>query len=140
MIAFALLAAAQPGAAPPPPDPQPVTAPARPIDWDALPPLPYRRTPHVTGGMTGFVAAEMHRAACPLPVPVGGQVQVQVDVAVLIGGDGMVRATIPRAMNCPTVEQYAAGLVVSFARGNLIPRLVSEGGWYRASLMFDWAA
>ncbi len=141
MIALALLAATQPIAAPvPAPVPQGEIVVARPIDWDALPPLPYRRTPRPTGPMIRFVAGEMRRSACPMPVPVAGQVQMQVDVAVLIGGDGIVRATIPRAVNCPTVEQYAAGLVVSFARGNLVPRLVSEGGWYRASLLFDWAA
>ncbi len=112
----------------------------RAIDWDALPPLPWRRIPRPTPRMTGFVASEMHRTACPDPTPVAGRVQLQVDVAVLIGGEGVVRATIPRAINCPVVEQYAAGLILSFARNNLVPRLVSEGGWYRASMVFDWAA
>ncbi len=141
MIALALLAATQPVAAPSPAvSPQGEIVVTRPIDWNGLPPLPYRRTPRPTGPMIRFVAAEMRRAACPMPVPLAGRVQMQVDVAVLIGANGMVRATIPRAVNCPTVEQYASGLVVSYARGNLIPRLVSEGGWYRASLMFDWTA
>ncbi|WP_230771396.1 hypothetical protein [Sphingomonas sp. Leaf4] len=142
MIALALFALAQPGSAVPPAPAAPVETPVVPrtIDWAALPPLPYRHVPRPTPRMTRFVATELRRTACPMPVAVGGRVQVQVDVAVLIGVDGLVRATIPRAIDCPTVEQYAAGLVVSFARGNLVPRLVSEGAWYRASLAFDWAA
>ena len=112
----------------------------RPIDWDRLPPLPYRHAPRVTPRMTGFVATEMQRTACPAPAPVDGRMQVQVDVAVLIGSEGLVRATIPRAIACPVVEQYAAGLVISFSRNNMIPRLVDDGGWYRATILFDWPA
>ncbi len=137
MIALALLLAAQPQAVSAPQQPPVVL---RPIDWGALPPLPYRHVPRPTPHMTRFVVAEMRRAACVPPAAVSGRMQVQLDIAVLIGPDGLVRATIPRAVNCPTIEQYAAGLVVSFARGNLIPRLVSDGGWYRASLVFDWPA
>jgi hypothetical protein len=135
-MAVLLLALAQ-TAVPPTPVPPPVP---HAIDWQALPPLPYRRTPQLTARMTMYVAAESARTACPRPVAVAGRVQMPVDIAVLIGAKGMVRATIPRAIGCPTVEQYAAGLVISFTRSNLIPRLVSEGGWYRASLVFEWQA
>ncbi len=109
-----------------------------PIDWAALPPLPYRRTPQPTTSMVNFVVTELRRNECPRPMPVMGRTQLQVDVAVLIGEDDLVRATIPRAIGCPTVEQYGAGLVVSFARGNLMPHFVKGGSWYRASLRFDW--
>lgn len=123
----------------PPAVAQPSPTARSPIDWQALPPLPYRRTPRPTARMTAFVQSEMRRTGCPRPAPVGGRLQVQVDVAVLIGEDHVVRATIPRAIDCPTVEQYAAGLVVSYARGNLVPRFVNAGNWYRAVLLFDWA-
>ncbi len=112
----------------------------RPIDWDRLPPLPYRHAPRVTPRMTGFVATEMQRTGCTGPAPVDGRIQVHVDVAVLIGNEGLVRATIPRAIACPVVEQYAAGLVISFTRNNMAPRLISDGGWYRATILFDWPA
>lgn len=141
MIAIALLGAAaqiMPLAPVPPPVPAPVPVARSPIDWQALPPLPYRRTPRPTPPMTLFVLSEMKRGACRRPAAVAGRAQLQVDVAVLIGREGQVRATIPRAIDCPTVEQYAAGLVVSFARGNLVPRFVTDGGWYRASVLFDW--
>ncbi len=142
MIALALLGTvAQIVPLTPVPSPTPSSAPATrsPIDWQALPPLPYRRTPRPTPPMTSFVLAEMKRTGCPRPAAVAGRAELRVDVAVLIGGEGLVRATIPRAIDCPTVEQYAAGLVVSFARGNLVPRFVTDGGWYRASMVFDWA-
>ncbi len=122
----------------PPADKQLAPIARSPIDWEALPPLPYRRTPHPTPQMTAFVLAEMKRTGCPYPIPVAGNAQLRVDIAVLIGDDHVVRATIPRAIHCPTVEQYAAGLVVSYARGNLVPRFVNAGSWYRAVLLFDW--
>ncbi|PZO79220.1 MAG: hypothetical protein DI632_04990 [Sphingomonas hengshuiensis] len=124
----------------PPADTPAAPAIRSPIDWEALPPLPYRRTPRPTPQMTAFVLAEMKRTGCPQPIPVAGNAQLRVDVAVLIGDDHVVRATIPRAIRCPTVEQYAAGLVVSYARGNLVPRFVNAGSWYRAVLLFDWVA
>ena len=148
MTALALLgltAQLAQGAPPVPPQPAAPAVPQAPlarspIDWQALPPLPYRRTPRPTVRMTAFVQSELQRSGCPRPVPSAGRVQLQVDVAVLIGEDHVVRATIPRAIDCLTVEQYAAGLVVSYARGNLVPRFVNAGNWYRAVLVFDWAA
>lgn len=136
MIALALLTLAQ--AMPLVAVPDPAPAARSPIDWTALPPLPYRRAPQPTASMTAFVSSEIHRNECPRPMPVDGHTRLQIDVAVLIGEDRLIRATIPRAIGCPVVEQYGAGLVVSFARGNLMPQFVSEGGWYRASLQFDW--
>ena len=136
MIALALLTLAQ--AVPLVAVPDPAPAARSPIDWTALPPLPYRRAPQPTTSMIAFVSSEIHRNECPRPMPVDGHTRLQIDVAVLIGEDRLVRATIPRAIGCPVVEQYGAGLVVSFARGNLMPQFVSEGGWYRASLQFDW--
>lgn len=149
MTMLALLLALQPTLAPPAAvqgTPAPVASPTMPaapvahtINWAALPPLPYRRTPRLTAPMMTFVAAEMRRRQCPMPQTVYGRVQLQTDVAVLIGADGTVRATIPRAIGCPVVEQYAAGLVVSFTRNNLVKRLTRDGNWYRASMVFDWA-
>ena len=45
-----------------------------------------------------------------------------VEVAVLVDGANGIRTAVPRAIRCPTVEQYAAALVAGFARGNLLPR------------------
>jgi hypothetical protein len=48
-----------------------------------------------------------------------------------------VRTVVPRAIQCATVEQYAAGLAAGFARGNLLPRNGTEQ-WYKTSLTFSW--
>lgn len=141
LVWLAVLSPVQAAGPVPQSTPSPVVAPvpvARMIDWTALPSLPYRRTPRMTSRMMAFVAAEMRRGACPPPAPADGRMQLRADVAVLIGNDGVVRATIPRAIDCPTVEQYAAGLVVSFTRSNLVSRLAHAGNWYRATILFEW--
>ncbi|WP_448658845.1 hypothetical protein ACPVPU_15355 [Sphingomonas sp. CJ99] len=110
-----------------------------PIKWDVLPPLPYRSAPVVTPDMSGYVAGEMQSGRCPPAPLLAGRRTIRADVAVLIDDEGLVRATIPRAIKCATVEQYAAGIVASAARNNLLPRAQGAPGWYRASVIFDWA-
>ena len=51
-------------------------------------------------------------------------------------GDGSIRAVVPRAIECPTVEQFVAGLVISSARNNLRQ---PSAGWYRTALSFAWS-
>lgn len=108
-----------------------------PIDWEALDPLPYRIQPEITAQMVSFVQDQMRQGRCTPPAPIGGKRRVHADVAVLVGAGATVRATIPRAINCATVEQYAAGLVLGFARENLSRRFAVEGTWYRVSMTFD---
>ncbi|WP_447407106.1 hypothetical protein, partial [Clostridium perfringens] len=64
---------------------------------------------------------------------------LRVDVAVLVAA-GRPRRVIPRAIQCPAVEQYAAGLVSSMARGNIAPATQAGDGWYKTSLTFAWGA
>ena len=111
--------------------------PAVPTDWSVLPSLPYLSPPAQTAALSGFVAAEIAAGRCPIARPADGRYVVRVDVAALVAADGTIRRTVPRAINCPTVEQYGAGLILSFARANL-PRGTSDQ-WYRASVIFDWA-
>ena len=106
------------------------------LDWNSLPPLPYRAPPIVTPAMHGFVAREATTRKCPL-TKAGTLV---IDVAVLVDEGNGIRVTVPRGVRCPTVEQYAAALVAGFARNNLLPQ--GNGGgerWYRTSLSFTWA-
>ncbi|WP_353205217.1 hypothetical protein [Sphingomonas sp.] len=91
-------------------------------------------TPH----LTAFVGIEIAAGRCTLPKPADGHYVVKVDIATLIGADGMIRQTVPHAIACPTVEQYAAGLVTGFARGNLSVRSGASDTWYRATITFDW--
>jgi len=124
MIALALLLQATTDAPPPP------------SDWATLAPMPYVAAPAVTAPLVKFVADEVAAGRCAVPKPADGHYVVKVDVAALIDEDGTLRRAVPRAIDCPTVEQYSAGLVTSFARANL------NGGpapmWYRATLVYDW--
>ncbi|MFZ5746822.1 MAG: hypothetical protein ACOY45_04090 [Pseudomonadota bacterium] len=125
MIALSLLAVA-------------VAAQSVQIDWSALPPLPYRNPPALNADMHRFALREAHRSNCPLVPPVNGVQNVRVDVAVLVDPEGNVRVAVPRAIDCPVVEQYAAGLVTSFTRNNLLPRTATEDQWFAASITFSW--
>lgn len=101
------------------------------INWDALPPLPYRAPPLITPEMELFVGREVRARKCPHQAR-----SMQVDVAVLIDEKDGVRTTVPRAIRCAGVEQYAAGLVAGFARANLLPRMGGPEQWYRTTLTF----
>ena len=106
------------------------------LDWDSLPPLPYRAPPLLTPEMHSFVGREAVTRKCPLTKPDN----IVIEVAVLVDEANGIRVTVPRGVRCPTVEQYAAALVAGFARNNLLPQ--SSGGgerWYRTSLSFAWA-
>lgn len=104
------------------------------LNWDALPPLPWRAPPLLTADMQGFVQREVKVRKCVLAKPK----TLEVQVAILIDETGSVRTAVPRSINCPTVEQYAAALVAGFARNNLLPRPGASEQWYRTSLTFTW--
>ncbi|MGJ3649249.1 hypothetical protein ACLB0R_12365 [Sphingomonas sp. GlSt437] len=110
-------------------------------EWPAMAPLRYLHDPEITPAMAQFAAEEIKAGRCTLATsaeaPADPRRSLTVDVAVLVGADGMVRATVPHAINCPTVEQYAAGLVSSFTRDNLVPHGPGET-WYRTSVTFRW--
>jgi hypothetical protein len=106
------------------------------IDWPSLAPLPYRAEPQITPDMLAFVANEATTRKCP--VAIGPGLTLSVDVAVLVDAQDNIRTTVPRAIQCPTVEQYAAAMVAGAARGNLLPRRASVDQWYRATVTFTW--
>ncbi|NIJ19279.1 hypothetical protein FHS95_000948 [Sphingomonas naasensis] len=105
-----------------------------PLDWKGLAPLPWRAPPLVTPEMHAFVRREAIARKCPLAKPGA----MEVEVAVLVDEANGIRTAVPRAIRCPTVEQYAAALVASFARNNLLPRSGTGQIWYRAQLSFSW--
>lgn len=106
------------------------------IDWPSLAPLPYRSEPQITPDMLGFVASEVVARKCPLAI--GPGLTLSVDVAVLVDAQDNIRTTVPRAIQCPSVEQYAAAMVAGAARGNLLPRMATADQWYRATVTFTW--
>lgn len=127
IVALPLLVAVQASDLPPLPE------------WPMLMALPLRNAPQITPTMSRFVADEYANARCPAPKAVDGRYQVRVDVAVLVTPEGAVRATIPHAIDCPTVEQYGAGLVTALARDNVVPRMAETDQWYRITLTFAWS-
>lgn len=108
------------------------------IDWATLPALPYRTPPVIRPSMNQFAAREARLRRCPLPAATGPNQQLTVELAVLVNGAGDVRTVVPRAIQCATVEQYAAGLAAGFARNNLLPRGGASEQWYKASITFSW--
>ncbi|WP_313535346.1 hypothetical protein [Sphingomonas sp.] len=106
------------------------------IDWPSLAPLPYRAEPQISPDMLAFVASEVTTRKCP--VVIGPGLTLSVDVAVLVDAQDNIRTTVPRAIQCPTVEQYAAAMVAGAARGNLLPRRASADQWYRTMVTFTW--
>ncbi len=131
MIGLLAIMAQVAGSVPPPMPPQ---------DWSLLKPLPYARDPEDDAGLSGFVRAEVKAGRCAAATATPQGWTLRVDVAVLVGPAGQPRRVVPRAISCPSVEQYAAGLVSSLARGNIAAANVDADAWYRTSLTFTWPA
>ena len=110
-----------------------------PSDWSVLPPLSYAAPPMMTPPFSRFVAREVAAGRCRRPRPADGLYVITFDLAALVSADGAMLRLVPRAIDCPTVEQYAAGLVQNFARGNLNTVAGAVGTqWYRTTVTFEW--
>lgn len=107
-------------------------------DWEVMATVPYRVAPAVTPLMSTFVADEVKAGRCRSAKAEAGHYRLTVDVALLITPDRTVRAAIPHAIDCPTVEQYGAGVATAFARDNVLPRAGQADQWYRTTIIFDW--
>jgi hypothetical protein len=140
LLPLLLLAAGVQETPAPPAAPAPAAAPEQSagIDWTTLPDLPYRQTPLMTAPMNAYVQGQARANKCRQRRTVDGRPAMRVEVAVLVHPEDGVRASIPRAIGCASVEQYAAGLVSSFARNNLAPRAAAAEQWYRATVTFIW--
>lgn len=128
MMEMLVLAAQLAGASPLPMPPQ---------DWSALRPLPLTREVDESTNLSSFVRAEVKAGRCAAATAVTQGWVLKIDLAVLVGPGARPRRVVPRAIACPSVEQYAAGLVSSMARGNLSPAIDIDT-WYRTSLTFSW--
>ncbi|WBH17015.1 hypothetical protein [Sphingomonas radiodurans] len=110
---------------------QPAPLPLPPADLTALPELPLTRRWPEDSTLSDYVRDEILAGRCSIE----GQ-RIQVDLAVLVAGNGQIRRVTPRAIQCPTVEQYASGVMSRMARGNVAPP--GEDRWYRTALVFAW--
>ncbi len=102
-----------------------------PADFAALPELPLQRPFADMRPLSQFVRNEVRAGRCSAT-----DSSIRVDLAVLIAANGQVRRVRPRAIACPTVEQYASGVMSRMARNNV--SAPGEDRWYRAALVFAW--
>lgn len=115
--------------------------PMPPQDWSALHPLPLVHALDDDTSLSAFVRSEVKAGRCSAASQTPSQAwTLKIDLAVLMGPSGQPRRVVPRAIDCPSVEQYAAGIVTSLARGNVPATMVDTDAWYRTSLTFSWPA
>jgi hypothetical protein len=113
-------------------------SPVLPQDWSSLRPLPLAYDPGDAPNLSAFVQGEVKAGRCAAAVATSGGWVLKIDLAVLVGPAAQPRRVVPRAIDCPSVEQYAAGLISSAARGNIPLGTVTPETWYRTSLTFSW--
>lgn len=117
---------------------QAVATPALPADWSALPMLRWKVPPRYDPEMTRFVVDEVRAGRCAAAQHDAAGSRLTTELAILVAAGGRVRTVTPRAIGCPTVEQYASGLISSVTRDNLAPGAAGGDGWYRTSITFAW--
>ncbi|TCP94092.1 hypothetical protein C8J42_101550 [Sphingomonas sp. PP-CE-1A-559] len=125
----------------------PVLAPAAPAtpmasamppqDWSTLPILRIRGQATTLANTSAYVHGEVVAGRCARVVRTSQGWALTVDLAVLVAPDGRVRRVTPRAIDCPTVEQYAAGVILG-ARDSIDVAGEDADTWYRTSLTFTW--
>jgi len=141
MIAALLLLlqiAAAPVLAPAAPS-TPVASTMPPQDWSTLPVLRIRGQATTLANTSAYVHGEVVAGRCAHVVRTSQGWALTVDLAVLVTPDGRVRRVTPRAIDCPTVEQYAAGVILG-ARDSIDVADADADTWYRTSLTFAWGA
>ena len=129
-------------AAPAPSAPPQVTGgvPLPPQDWSALPVLRLRRAVAPSLDASTFVQREVLAGRCGGATRTPQGWVLNLDLALLAAADGRVRRVTPRAIDCPTVEQFAAGLLLGAARNNVDLRGAAIDSWYRTTMVFAWKA
>lgn len=138
VVAALLIALAQPAAAPlARVEPTPTLG-LPPADWSELPPLRYRRPPAPNPEISSFVRDEIVAGRCAAGIHSARGSILSIDLAVLVTPAGRIRRIIPRAIDCPTVEQYARGVVSRQARGNIDPAGLAADTWFRTTMTFTW--
>jgi len=94
-----------------------------PLEWSPLPRLQLGLAAAPPAQLTEFVRREVVSERCVLPPE-----QRMLDLAVLVTQTGQVRRIVPRAIGCPSVEQFAAGIVLRAARDKTRP--IAADTWY----------
>lgn len=100
---------------------------APPTHWDALPRLSLGPAATAPVQLKEFVQREVQAGRCVL-----ADGAPPLDLAVLVAPNGRVRRIVPRAIGCPSVEQFAAGIVLRAARDSVRPP--TSDTWYVTSV------
>jgi hypothetical protein len=118
---------------------QAAIAPAVPSDWSTVPDLRLTTTPDYASIMTKFVRDEVVAGRCTASATANGKTTVKIDMVVLVSSaNGEAMKIVPRAINCPTVEQFAAGVVQKAARGNIAGPPPVADSWYHTGMTLTW--
>jgi len=117
-----------------------LSLPLPPSDWTVLPPLRLAETPDYPAIMTKFVRDEVEAGRCAAPAPVAGKTTIRLDLIVLVAtSTNQALRVVPRAIHCPTVEQFAAGVVEKAARDNIIGPAPGSDSWYHTGMTLTWS-
>lgn len=145
MIAALLLLLQAAGQPVPPPATPTMPVPAAsgialpPQDWSDLPVLRIRKRASTLANTSAYVHSEVMAGRCAKAIRTPQGWTLTLDLAVLLSADGRVRRVTPRAIDCPTVEQYAAGVILG-VRDSIDVIDTDADTWYRTSLTFAWGA
>ncbi len=146
IAAFLLALQASAPPAKPPAVPAPPLATATPTammppqDWSVLPILRMPKPATVLANTSAYVHGEVVAGRCTKAVRTARGWTLTVNLAVLTTPEGRVRRVTPRAIDCPTVEQYAAGVILGSTRDSIDMSDAETDAWYRTSLTFSWGA
>ena len=102
-----------------------------------MPVLRIRQRSTTLANTSAYVHGEVVAGRCAKAIRTTQGWTLSIDLAVLMTPDGRVRRITPRAIDCPTVEQYAAGVVLG-ARDAIDVVEADTDTWYRTSLTFAW--
>ena len=109
----------------------PVTPPQ---DWSALPVFPAEIT--MPAEAAAYVRAEVRDGHCAR-TPATART-LAVPVAILVGPGGTVRQITPQAIDCPSIEQYTVGLLLSATRRSAGAPTPLVPGWYTLTPIYRW--
>jgi len=136
-LASAAMVQLSPAPVPPTGAPSAMLVPPPVTEWSTLPTYPLPRTASIADGV-GFVRDEVEAGRCHPQSPPPGDERLQLPVAILVGRAGQVRQIVPRAIGCPSVEQYVVGYLLSLTRTGTESSVSLPAGWYQLTAGYRW--
>lgn len=85
------------------------------------------------------VARLYRHGQCQGTVNYEGSRLLQIDVLFLLSGDGKPLKIAPVNANCPPVEEYVSGRILSTLRGSFPKSGAAQPRWMRSQVRFLWS-